>query len=430
MKKELCFQDVSGISEFGLSERLKDITGWKRGKTEEREQRFDFGGVETVLRCRETELLPPAKNSELRLLVREGIVIMATKLLPLREFTIIYNSKELTKLTALIEKLCSRMSLILAEPDMEQRLAQENGTYNFMKLPAYKKGSLQAATVCHLPWQLYMVSKAWQQFLQQPQDKLFVRQLRVKLRRLRSTLSFFKPVLQNSGTVLWQDMLRQQGEMLSRLRELDVALMTCEKIKCQAAVSNGKLSELLQVDAVLQKMRRKELNVCLGKADLSIMTKDLAHFNMWLHEKPLAPNVTDKKIKKFINKRLREWSEKLEQIDKKYPDFHDMLELHKIRIKVKRFRYALQTLPEVPRDSNLLRRLKKLQDMLGFLHDDFINTRLVRCFLEDSDNIQLRYEAGLFAGWERAKAEAAIEMLPQLWEDFCSALSSWRKENL
>ena len=31
--------------------------------------------------------------------------------------------------------------------------------------------------------------------------------------------------------------------------------------------------------------------------------------------------------------------------------------------------------------------------------------------------MQLRYEAGLFAGWERAKAEAAVEMLPQLWEE-------------
>lgn len=33
-------------------------------------------------------------------------------------------------------------------------------------------------------------------------------------------------------------------------------------------------------------------------------------------------------------------------------------------------------------------------------------------------------------GWERAKAEAAVEMLPQLWEDFCGALNAWRKANL
>ena len=58
------------------------------------------------------------------------------------------------------------------------------------------------------------------------------------------------------------------------------------------------------------------------------------------------------------------------------------------------------------------------------------SAKLVQCFLEDAGNVQLRYEAGLFAGWERAKAEAAVEMLPQLWEDFCGALNAWRKANL
>ena len=111
-----------------------------------------------------------------------------------------------------------------------------------------------------------------------------------------------------------------------------------------------------------------------------------------------------------------------------------MLELHQIRIKIKRFRYALQTLPEVPRDSNLLRRLKRLQDMLGFLHDDFINAKLVQCFLEDAGNVQLRYEAGLFVGWERAKAALrrnprACPVAGRKWRKIRSRLAQlvWRK---
>ena len=124
------------------------------------------------------------------------------------------------------------MSLIIAEPDLKQRLAQENGTYDLGSCLPIK---WQSAGDGRLPssWQIYVVSKAWQQFLQQPEEKVFVRQLRVKLRRLRSTLSFFKPVLQKNSTVAWQNTLRQQGEILSRLRELDVALMTCEKISCR-----------------------------------------------------------------------------------------------------------------------------------------------------------------------------------------------------
>ena len=128
MKKMLCLQDVSGVSEVDLAERLRIITGWKACRTEECERRFEIDGEEAVLRCRETELQPPVKNSELRLIAKEGIVIMAAKLLPLREMTVVYTSKELTKLSTVIEKLCCRMSLIIAEPDLKQRLAQENGS--------------------------------------------------------------------------------------------------------------------------------------------------------------------------------------------------------------------------------------------------------------------------------------------------------------
>lgn len=138
MKKMLCLQDVSGVSEVDLAERLRIITGWKACRTEECERRFEIDGEEAVLRCRETELQPPVKNSELRLIAKEGIVIMAAKLLPLREMTVVYTSKELTKLSTVVEKLCCRMSLIIAEPDLKQRLVQENGTYDFRKLPAYK----------------------------------------------------------------------------------------------------------------------------------------------------------------------------------------------------------------------------------------------------------------------------------------------------
>ena len=128
MKKMLCLQDVSGVSEVDLAERLRIITGWKACRTEECERRFEIDGEEAVLRCRETELQPPVKNSELRLIAKEGIVIMAAKLLPLREMTVVYTSKELTKLSTVVEKLCCRMSLIIAEPDLKQRLAQILGS--------------------------------------------------------------------------------------------------------------------------------------------------------------------------------------------------------------------------------------------------------------------------------------------------------------
>ena len=42
MKKMLCLQDVSGVSEVDLAERLRIITGWKACRTEECERRFEM----------------------------------------------------------------------------------------------------------------------------------------------------------------------------------------------------------------------------------------------------------------------------------------------------------------------------------------------------------------------------------------------------
>ena len=115
----------------------------------------------------------------------------------------------------------------------------------------------------------------------------------------------------------------------------------------------------------------------------------------------------------------------------KYPDLHNMEQLHRIRIKLKRFRYALQSVPELAPEARLLRSLKYLQDMLGLLHDDYINSLMVEKLVAAHPKIkELRYEAALFSGWEQAKADAALEALPQQWEAFSSQLTEWKNKNL
>ena len=61
--------------------------------------------------------------------------------------------------------------------------------------------------------------------------------------------------------------------------------------------------------------------------------------------------------------------------------------------------------PELAPEASLVRSLKYLQDMLGLLHDDYINSLLVERLVASHPKIkELRYEAALFSGWEQAKA--------------------------
>ena len=73
----------------------------------------------------------------------------------------------------------------------------------------------------------------------------------------------------------------------------------------------------------------------------------------------------------------------------------------------------------------------ELQDMLGFLHDDYVNDMLVGEIMKQyPDDAVLQYEGAMFCGWERAKAEAALASLPSLWDNFTAQLGEWQDEHL
>ncbi|MCD8198746.1 MAG: CHAD domain-containing protein [Phascolarctobacterium sp.] len=114
-------------------------------------------------------------------------------------------------------------------------------------------------------------------------------------------------------------------------------------------------------------------------------------------------------MKNFLCLRFSKWSDRLESIQKKYPDLHNAAQMHKIRIKLKRFRYALQAVPKINYPEALLRSLKVLQDTLGLLHDAYVNGRLI-------DDILLEQKGN--------------ETLPYLWENLYKQLGSWREDNL
>ena len=150
---------------------------------------------------------------------------------------------------------------------------------------------------------------------------------------------------------------------------------------------------------------------------LNRLTLELARLLLWLYSVP-APE-RELTLAEFLSRRFGNWYDKLLELPEKYPDLHNMEQLHRIRIKLKRFRYALQSVPELA------------PDMLGLLHDDYINTMMVEKLVAAHPKIkELRYEAALFSGWEQAKADAALEALPQQWEAFSSQLTEWKNKNL
>lgn len=432
MRRELCLQSRLKLSGSKLLEQLQlqeqfIVSQPRRFKTK---HKIILRGEEFVairqFSC--LHLHPKHKKAICELRIEEGALMAGGTLLQQCDVIITYYSRNRAAVTKFLEKLFELGAFIIVEPNVFERLKQQQGCFNPLSLTTYKAKDIQAGLMSHLPWQISVVNQALENFSHNTLDRPALRQLRVKLRRLRSCLTFFKPALKNVEAQEWQEWLRRMGEELSLMRELDVALMAIERIKLNALEQDTQYPAALE-EALLNS-RTAEASSLQAKLDLPHLTLRLAKFLVWLQGQPINPNYAQTKLKTFLRQRAKEWTEGVLRLQDKYPDFTDMVALHKIRIKVKRFRYVLMCLPEINKNTNgLLRRLKRLQDTLGFLHDDFINAQLVET-LAGAKAKELTYEIALFTGWERAKADATLELVPDLWEEFCEELTIWQKEYL
>ena len=419
---------MQGLTAFNRNDLIKKIN--RRGlftvqEPEElqEEKKIVLHGEEQNVQRRFQRLELKSKQSELKLCIRfeEGAVITSDCIMKQNDVYFVYTEKSKEQMKLLFKVLLEEIPLVLVEPDVYERLKQTKGSFN----PALtdKEGNFQLGLCRHLFWQIFLVNQGWADFLHKPLERITLRQLRVKVRRLRSCLTFFKPALRLDEALLWQNNLRKQGEQLAYLRELDVALMAIEKIKTpltgQSEMYPEKLAELLW------QARNNEAQRIKQELSLRNITFELASFIIWLQGQPLAPAYASKDLASFLWSRIKDWSNNIASLTKRYPDFSNMLEMHKIRIKVKRFRYVMMTLPEINKNTgNMLRKLKKLQDVLGFLHDEFINNQMVSK-IADTETENLQCEVALFKGWESAKVEEAATALPDLWEDFCEELEIW-----
>lgn len=366
----------------------------------------------------------PKADNGVRVCCAWGVLLVSDKPVAAADIIIEFDRRrpeaaaEAERLLAKI--LGGKLQFVVEEPDFSQRLDQLRGCFALDKQDDYDTDNAASALVCHLPWQVYGVSKLWAQVLASGGERPLWRQLRVKLRRLRSSLTFFKPLLPPEAAQKWQQLLKERAARLSAVREYDVLLLACSRLGL-----NQEQEAAPQLTACLRNLRQAELDKALDGVRLNELTLELARFLLWLHT---APAEEGQALEIFLRRRFAVWVDKLLRLPEKYPDLRDMEQLHCIRIKLKRFRYALQTVPELAASTRLLRNIKYLQDTLGFLHDAYVDSARLDALA--AAHPDLRCEAALLRGWERGKADAALERLPRQWEEFTELLRDWAKENL
>lgn len=267
--------------------------------------------------------------------------------------------------------------------------------------------------------QLKVCSSLWDELLEAPYKREEFRFLRIELRRLRSALALVEPLLPEEGKC-WLEQLKLRSNQLGNVRDYDVALQACTKYEAYVLETFGEnsqgpdslLAELPRLKAILLKERELRTEVLNTNVRSGCIDTEL-NSCVELLKKPVDLCLeAEAKSNAFLQSSLQIWGLKLCNKLQNLEKLNTMNQLHKLRIKVKRFRFAYEVYMGKDADEELLQSLKKMQDILGSLHDNDRNFEIISELLDGEEiDEPLNKEVVCFNVWREIKKQQRLEQL-------------------
>ena len=214
-------------------------------------------------------------------------------------------------------------------------------------------------------------------------DMRSVHQARVATRRLREALPVLRASLNGRTLGRAERQVRKMTRALGPVRELDVALAHLDELAANHLMSARALSRLRQTIARERFAKRRELLAAITPGKMERLRERLARAGS--DETPHAVLAVDEADAQ-VARRAAHLASAMERASGLYlPD-----RLHAVRIDAKKLRYALEIQRELKRSKGTARvgQLKRLQDLLGRMHDFEIlidRTRQVQADIAGSD---------------------------------------------
>ena len=265
------------------------------------------------------------------------------------------------------------------------------------------------------------------------QDPEYLHQARVALRRTRSLLRVFSSVLDKDEVEAHLDELRWLARALGPARDWDVFVT-----QTLPRISHG-LGEAPARDEVERTATRFRQNAnrvarrAIGSARYRHFVFRLA---AWLTAAPTgvarprkgAWSITSPAVD-FASATLEQHSGKVHKSGRKLEE-RSFAELHRLRIAVKKLRYAADFFSSLfPQNHarRMLRQLSSLQDILGEICDAAVALKLaVACAagLEEKDGSQIDR---LFSAWAQERERKLRHDLAVVWRKFRDTPVFWSK---
>ncbi len=239
-------------------------------------------------------------------------------------------------------------------------------------------------------------------------DPEFIHQMRVALRRLRSALRVFMPILPAKFVAAAVPQIRTLAATLGHARDRDVLLQDVLAPVRAAYPNDARIEALCAAAEHDRGSARDEARAALATPE---HCQFLLTFTAMLDA--LAPGAGDEPLEAFAARRIGKLHERLRALAQEAQKL-DIDALHALRVGAKRLRYAIEFFAPLYRAKSVKAAhepLAFLQDTLGMLNDlASARTLLMRCAGDDAALCEAVARVG---AWHRPRYDALRAGLPR-----------------
>jgi CHAD domain-containing protein len=214
------------------------------------------------------------------------------------------------------------------------------------------------------------------------EDPEAVHDMRVASRRLRAALALFAPYVPARGVRLGAE-LKWVADALGEVRDLDVQLLQLQAWGHELSAQEEKW--LLDPVRAIEDRRESARARLLRVLDSSRFERMVASLTSMLQQGPARGGPAALPVVAVAPALIRERHKKVRRAGDRLNEHSHPADLHRLRIRGKRLRYALEFLePVYPSGSRrLIRRLTEVQDVLGAHQDAQVAMVSLRDLAED-----------------------------------------------
>ena len=262
-------------------------------------------------------------------------------------------------------------------------------------------------------------------------DVEFLHQMRVALRRLRSTFSAFSRALPPDCDAKVKADLRWLGTRLGPARDWDV-FVTETLPSVRAAVGDtAAFGPLLSAAQRRRTAAHREVRRAVGSRRYPQVMLGLS---CWLASRSWEDGADDEQraqlaipIRSYAQSELERRYERVRRRGRKLDDL-DAPGRHELRIAIKKLRYSVEfftSLFDQDASRALRTRLARLQDILGTMNDAATLQRLLSDLHADTKDIAMAEARGVLTGWSAGRGEALHAELDRAWKSFRRTPTFW-----